>query len=90
MHPRTSGPGHAVRASQNEQLIALLEAIAHPIHEAAGYQQVTTEEIRDATKKAHGAILEAIKKKDADHAQRRMAKHFGAYIEVAGSIDSKT
>jgi DNA-binding FadR family transcriptional regulator len=74
------------RASHNEILIALMEAISQPILEAARYQQVTTADIRQEAKKAHTAILEAIVKQDAGLARRRMEKHLGAYIEVARTI----
>jgi len=77
------------RASHNELLIALMEAIANPILEAAGYQQVTTAKIREAAKMAHTAILEAIVDQDADLAYQRMGKHLGAYIEVAKTITTK-
>lgn len=78
------------RASHNELLIALMEAIANPILDAAGYQQVTTAKIREAAKLAHTAILEAIVDQDADLAYQRMGKHLNAYIEVANSITAKT
>lgn len=77
------------RASKNEILIALMEAISHPILDAAGYQQVTTEDIRREAKKAHSAILEAIEKQDAELARRRMEKHLGAYIDVAQTLLKK-
>jgi DNA-binding FadR family transcriptional regulator len=74
------------RASHNELLIALMEAVAHPILEAADYQTVTTDEIRSAAKKAHTAIVEAIEKQDATLAHQRMAKHVGAYIDVSEEL----
>lgn len=74
------------RASHNELLIALMEAVSHPILEAADYQAVTTEQIRAAAKKAHTAIVEAIEAQDADLAHQRMSKHVGAYIEVSGEL----
>ncbi len=76
------------RASRNDLLIALMEAISQPIFEAAGYRQVTTAEIRQEAKKAHAAILEAIRTQDSELAQRRMEKHLGAYIEVAQTIEA--
>ncbi len=74
------------RASHNELLMTLMEAISQPILEAAGYHQVTTDAIRADAKKAHSAILEAIEDGNADLAHSRMAKHLGAYIEVAQTI----
>jgi GntR family transcriptional repressor for pyruvate dehydrogenase complex len=77
------------RASHNEILIALMEAISHPILEAAGYQQVTTDSIREEAKRAHEAIVEAIANSDGELAGKRMAKHLGAYIDVAQTINRK-
>lgn len=74
------------RASHNDLLIALMEAISHPILEAAGYHQVTTDAIRAEAKKAHTAILDAVAARNAELAFSRMAKHLGAYIEVAQTI----
>jgi GntR family transcriptional repressor for pyruvate dehydrogenase complex len=71
------------RASHNEILIALMEAIAQPVLEASGYRDVLTEEIRNDARKAHTAILESVEKKDPSSAFRRMQKHLGAYTEVA-------
>lgn len=74
------------QASHNELLIAFMEAISNPILDAAGYQQVTTAKIREEAKKAHGAILEAIRKQEPELARRRMEKHLRAYIDVAENI----
>lgn len=73
------------RASHNELLLALMEAISQPILEADGYQRVTTEAIRSEAKRAHSAILEAIEARNPELAQSRMARHLGAYIEVANA-----
>jgi GntR family transcriptional regulator, transcriptional repressor for pyruvate dehydrogenase complex len=74
------------QASKNELLIALMEAISQPILEADGYHQVTTEAIRAEAKKAHAAILDAIENRNAEQAHSRMARHLGAYIEVAQAV----
>ena len=71
------------RASHNELLIALMEAIAQPVLEASGYRDVLTQEIRNEARKAHTAILEAIERKDPVAAARRMEKHLSAYSQVA-------
>jgi DNA-binding FadR family transcriptional regulator len=71
------------RASRNEVLAALMEAISQPIFDAAGYQQVTTPEIRREAVKAHAAILAAIEARDAKRAVARMERHLSAYAEIA-------
>ncbi len=71
------------RASRNEPLTALMEAISAPIMEAARDQHVTTPEIRRAAVKVHGSIMRAIEAQDARAAHDRMARHLGAYSEIA-------
>ncbi|WP_342641076.1 FadR/GntR family transcriptional regulator [Rhodoligotrophos ferricapiens] len=70
------------RASCNEPLIALMEAIAEPIMDAAGYQQVTTDEIRRKTVRAHEKILRAIESGDEDAAFNAMERHVSAYGKI--------
>lgn len=71
------------RASRNEVLIALMEAISQPIFDAASYQQVTTPELRREAIQAHGAILKAIEARDSKLASSRMEKHLSAYAKIA-------
>lgn len=71
------------RASGNEVLIALMEAVSQPIFDAAAYQEVTTPEIRRAAIKAHSAILKAIEAGDEAAAASRMERHLTAYADVA-------
>ncbi|MCV0396002.1 MAG: FCD domain-containing protein [Rhizobiaceae bacterium] len=71
------------RASRNEVLIALMEAISQPIFDAAGYQEVTTPELRHAAVKAHAAIMSAVARRDAELARTRMQKHISAYATIA-------
>lgn len=71
------------RASKNELLIVLMEAIADPIFDSSGYQEVTTEAIRAAAVKAHTGIVRAIEDQDADAAFNRMQRHLSAYSSVA-------
>jgi GntR family transcriptional regulator, transcriptional repressor for pyruvate dehydrogenase complex len=71
------------RASGNEVLIVLMEAISEPVYDAADYKEVTTKRIREETVKAHAAIVEAIEQRDAGAAAHRMQRHLSAYIDVA-------
>lgn len=73
------------RASQNEPLMALIEAITTPIREAMDYQDVTTPEIRASAVKAHTAIMQAIRDQDGEAAFNRMNRHVSAYRDVAVS-----
>ena len=71
------------RASQNEPLIALMEAISGSILKAADYQQVTTEGIRHEAFLAHTRIMKAITRGDAELAFKSMERHVSAYSKVA-------
>lgn len=71
------------RASRNEPLTALMEAISTPIIDAARDKHVTTPAIRRAAVKVHGSIMRAIREQDARAAHDRMARHLGAYSEIA-------
>lgn len=75
------------RASRNEPLTALMEAIAAPILEAAYDEHVTTPEIRRAAIEVHGRIMRAIRDQDRRAAQDRMARHLGAYGDIARRRD---
>ena len=71
------------RASGNEPLTALMEAIATPIRDAMDYQHVTTSELRAAAIKAHTVILKAITDQDEAAAFKRMERHVSAYRDIA-------
>ena len=71
------------RASGNEPLTALMEAISTPIRDAQDYRHVTTPDLRAAAVKAHTVILKAIADQDGDAAFKRMERHVTAYREVA-------
>lgn len=74
------------RASGNEILTALMEAISQPILDTDGYQQVTTDKARQEAKRAHTGIIKAIAARDPELASRRMAAHVGAYAKVVSKI----
>lgn len=71
------------RASGNEPLIALMEAISTPIRDAMDYQDVTTPELRVIAVKAHTVILKAIRDQDEDAAFQRMDRHVSGYRDIA-------
>jgi DNA-binding FadR family transcriptional regulator len=71
------------RASGNEPLIALMEAISSPIRDAMDYRHVTTPDLRHTAIAAHARIIDAIRKKDEAAAFRRMDRHVSAYRAVA-------
>jgi DNA-binding FadR family transcriptional regulator len=71
------------RASGNEPLMALMEAISMPIRDAMDYQHVTTPELRVIAVKAHTVILKAIREQDEDAAFQRMDRHVSGYRDIA-------
>lgn len=76
------------RASANEPLIALMEAISRPIRDAMDFRDVTTAEMRMVAIRAHTAILKAIRERDEEAAFRKMYRHVDAYREMTiGAAD---
>ena len=71
------------RASGNQPLTAMLEAIAMPIRDAMDYQHVTTPDLRAIAVKAHTVILKAIAEQDEEAAFKRMDRHVSAYRDIA-------
>lgn len=71
------------RASGNEPLMALMEAVSMPIRDAMDYRHVTTPELRQGAVRAHTVILKAIADQDGDAAFKRMERHVSAYRDIA-------
>ncbi len=71
------------RASGNEPMMALMEAVSSPIRDAMDYQHVTTSDLRAGAVKAHTAVLKAIVEQDAEAAAKRMYRHVAAYRDIA-------
>ncbi|WP_439495244.1 FadR/GntR family transcriptional regulator [Bosea sp. (in: a-proteobacteria)] len=74
------------RASGNEPLMALMEAISTPIRDAMDYQHVTTPELRAIAVKAHTVILKALREQDEDAAFKRMDRHVAGYRDIATGV----
>ena len=74
-----------VRASHNELLIAFMTAISQAIHSATEADEFNSAAVQAATHRAHGRIQNAIVKRDAEAAERRMRRHVQAYAGLAGS-----
>ena len=78
------------RASGNEPLTALMEAIAMPIRDASDYQHVTTGELRNGAVRAHSVILKAIADGDEESAYKRMERHVTAYRDIATGREARS
>jgi GntR family transcriptional repressor for pyruvate dehydrogenase complex len=72
------------RASGNELLSGLMEALAQLIYDSTGYVGTVDDEVRIDTCRAHRAITAAIRAGDPQLARRRMARHVQAYVGAVG------
>jgi DNA-binding FadR family transcriptional regulator len=75
-----------VRASHNELLDAFMSAIAQPFLVASDVKEFDSTEIRAAGLRAHRGVMEAIRKRDAEAAFRRMNRHVDAYIVAVADV----
>lgn len=69
-----------VRASHNELLIAFISAVAQPVYEDSNVEGFNSPQVRNAVIQAHRKVIDAIRARDGDAAERRMARHVGAYV----------
>jgi DNA-binding FadR family transcriptional regulator len=64
--------------SHNELLKAFLMSISGLVYKASAIENFASEDVRSVVIKAHRRIVEAIGKRDAEAAARRMARHLAA------------
>ena len=69
-----------VRASHNELLMAFISAVSQSVYLATDLDGFNSVEVRNTVIHAHRRVMDAIKARDADAAERRMERHVGAYI----------
>jgi DNA-binding FadR family transcriptional regulator len=77
-------------ASHNELLMAFLTSIANAIASesaAHGFEARAFGEIRTAVIHAHRGITDAVERREADAAKRRMERHLKAYAATAADPD---
>lgn len=72
------------RASGNELLSGLMEALAGLIYDSTGYVGTVDGAVREATCRAHRSITGAIRAGDRELARHRMARHVQAYVDEVG------
>lgn len=68
------------RASGNELLSGLMEALAELIYDSTGYVGNVDAQVRVETCRAHQAITAAVRAGDRQLARRRMERHVQAYV----------
>ena len=66
------------QASQNRLLVAVVSACGDLLHQS-NVEDFVSSSVREAVIRAHGGIESAIRAKDAEAAQRRMARHVKSY-----------
>jgi DNA-binding FadR family transcriptional regulator len=69
-----------VRASHNELLIAFISAVAQAVYASTGLDGNNPVETREAVMRAHRRVIDAIRDRDGESAERRMKRHVVAYI----------
>ncbi|GAA1529857.1 FadR/GntR family transcriptional regulator [Nocardioides humi] len=72
------------RASGNELLSGLMEALAELIYDSTGYVGTVDAQVRADTCRAHEAITAAVRRGDRQVARRRMERHVQAYVDGLG------
>jgi GntR family transcriptional repressor for pyruvate dehydrogenase complex len=72
------------RASGNELLSGLMEALAEVIYDSTGYVGTVDDLVRAETCRAHQAITAAVRAGDPELARRRMGRHVQAYVDAVG------
>ena len=72
------------KASGNELLSGLMEALAELIYDVTGHAGTVDGLVRAETCRAHEAITDAIRAGDRELARRRMERHVRAYVDGLG------
>ncbi len=71
-----------VAASHNELLVGIVNAISNEMFRFTLMDVLGSDEVQSATLGSHTRIMDAIVRRDAGAAQRRMSRHIHAYIDV--------
>lgn len=77
-------------ATHNELITAFMVALSRAIYASTENEAFVDAEVRSITARAHRSIAEAIKKKDATAAVRRMTRHVHAYAEAVTQVEQRT
>lgn len=77
-------------ASHNELLTGFMGALSRAIYAATDNQGFINAEVRKTTLHAHRSITEAIRKRDATAAGRRMTRHVHEYASAVLEVEERT
>lgn len=77
-------------ASHNELITAFMMALARAMYTSTENENFIDAEVRRITARAHRSITDAIKKKDATAAARRMTRHVHSYAQAVTAVEQRT
>lgn len=77
-------------ATHNELVAAFMTALSRAIYASTENEAFVDAEVRRTTARAHKSIAEAIVKRDAAAASRRMVRHVHSYAAAVAEVDTRT
>jgi GntR family transcriptional regulator, transcriptional repressor for pyruvate dehydrogenase complex len=77
-------------ATRNELIAAFMIALSRAIYTSTENENFIDAEVRRITARAHKSIMEAIQKRDAAAAVRRMTRHVHSYAAAVAEVDNRT
>ncbi|MCW2758690.1 MAG: FadR family transcriptional regulator [Nocardioidaceae bacterium] len=77
-------------ASHNELLTGFMLALSRAIYASTDNVLFVDDAVRATTVKAHTSVTRAIRERDNDAAERRMARHVHAYAEAVLEVEERT
>lgn len=78
------------RASHNELLAGMMQALSQAIYEGTDNQGFVDETVKATTVRAHQTITRAIREQDGEAAVRRMSRHVHSYAEAIVGVEKRT
>jgi DNA-binding FadR family transcriptional regulator len=77
-------------ATHNELIAAFMTALSRAIYASTENDGFIDAEVRRVTGRAHASITQAIEKRDAAAAVRRMSRHVHSYAAAVAKVDKRT
>lgn len=77
-------------ATHNELISAFMTALSRAIYASTENETFIDSEVRRITVRAHKSITEAIRKRDATAAVRRMTRHVHSYAAAVREVEQRT
>jgi GntR family transcriptional repressor for pyruvate dehydrogenase complex len=77
-------------ATHNELIAAFMTALSRAIYTSTENEGFIDAEVRKVTARAHNSITQAIEKRDAEAAVRRMSRHVHSYAAAVAKVDKRT